>query len=133
LFFDPSGEGNIEFGALAAPNITTDQVNYGAIQVIGYNSANSFGNGTQLGDLSDMTNQSIAGTVYTYLDVVCMIAGTPPFQRSGSDAATVSAHFIFGRMVEPFSANANTVISPQAILQNYYQTPYTPSLGYTAP
>lgn len=125
LFFDPSGEGNIEFGALSADNVTTDTKNYGMIQVIGYDSSTELGNMT---DLSNITEQNIAAVVYTYMDVVCMRAGTPPWQRSGSDAATVSAHFIFGRTIEPYSNNGGVLQTPSSGIAP--STDYTPTLGY---
>lgn len=124
LFFDPSGEGNIEFGALSAPTATTDPKNYGMIQVIGYNSS------TQLGNMTDLSNiQNIAAVIYTYMDVVCMRAGTPPWQRSGSDAVTVSAHFIFGRTIEPYSSNGGVLQTPSSGIAP--SAAYTPTLGYT--
>lgn len=94
IFFDPTGESNMEFGALAGSTVTNDSSNYGRIDVFGYDSS------TSLDQFSDATAaNTIVG--WNFLDVVCMKVGTPNFQRQNSDALTTTATFIFGRYYEP--------------------------------
>jgi hypothetical protein len=95
IFFDPSGEGNIHFGALSSPDL--DAANYGIVRVVGY------GSDTDLTNISDAsaTNPIIEWNFY---DVICTKIGTPSYQRQNSDALTTTATFIFGRHYEPFTS-----------------------------
>jgi hypothetical protein len=102
IFFDPSGESNMEFGSLSRSNITADQKNYGIISVQGYDSST---------DLSNISSADV-GTAniqihWDFYDVVCMKVGTPAYQRQNSDALTTTATFIFGRLYEPGSSVSN--------------------------
>ena len=107
IFFDPSGEGNMEFGALAGASVTGDNnKNYGTVQVVGYSSSI---------DLSSFSDASAATTAiaWNFYDVVCMKVGTPAYQRQNSDALTTTATFIFGRHYEPgSSATPGTNVVP---------------------
>jgi hypothetical protein len=114
IFFDPSMEGNIHFGALSSASTESDQKNYGTIEVRAYDSSST------LSEFADVTGAGIAS--WFFYDVVCTKIGTPSFTRSGSDAATVSASFIFGRMLEPGSGPIGT---PTVAGANV-----SPTLGY---
>jgi len=106
IFFDPSGEANMQFGGLSKSNVTTDKANYGQIQVFGYDSS------IDLSSFSDASgaNKQIS---WTFMDVACMKVGTPNYQRASTDAVTVTTNFIFGRHYEPgSSASVDQNVTP---------------------
>jgi hypothetical protein len=119
IWFDPSGEANINFGGLAGASVTGDQNNYGAVSVYGYNSSTN-----TLSAFSD-TSSTTGAVAWSFFDVICMKVGTPSFQRQNSDALTTTATFLFGRMIEPGSSVQN--LSSLATPPN--TTP--PTLGHT--
>ena len=105
IFVNPNGEGNIQPGmADVLANIATEGNNvtssnkYGVIKVAAYSVTTPL-NGYSDPIISDATASTAAKWIF--YDVICNKVGTPNFQRAGTDAATVTAEFIFGRYSEP--------------------------------
>ena len=91
IWVDPSGEANIQVGGLA--DIKASK--YGTVFVSGYNAT------TNIGGYSDFTPApGSEGATFTFYQVICSKVGTPNYQRSASDAVTIDAEFIFGKMQE---------------------------------
>jgi hypothetical protein len=111
IWADPSGEVNVQPGSLSDNGtnaVTSDRTNYGTIVVVAYNVSTPLDGYT---DPSSVTlNNSTLGAQWIFFDVICSKVGTPNFQRSGADAVTTTAEFIFGRYVEPWSSiNTNNI------------------------
>ena len=93
IWVDPSGEANIQVGGLA--DTTGNDEKYGTVLVSGYNAT------TSVGDYSNFTPElTNVRATFTFYQVICNKVGTPNYQRSASDAVTIDAEFIFGRMQE---------------------------------
>ena len=106
IWVDPSGESNVQAGALADPKAnftvgvtTTEQSNYGKITVVAYNST------TPISGYSDAItiDTSVVSASWVFYDVICMKVGTPSYQRNEASPVSVTAEFLFGRMTEPGS------------------------------
>ncbi len=104
IWVDPSGESNVQAGALADPkaNVSTgvttgDQQNYGKVTVVAYNST------TPISGYPDAatTDTAVISASWVFYDVICMKVGTPSYQRNEASAVMVTAEFLFGRMTEP--------------------------------
>ncbi len=109
LFVDPSSEGNIKFGAYSNSAVTSDNANYGSIEVVGYNASGT------LGDVADPTSDRTS-IRWKFYDVFCLNVGSPSFTRAGSEAVTTTAKFYFGRMDEPeTSALAGEITNPSVL------------------
>ena len=114
IWVDPSGESNVQAGALADPNAnvtvgvtTTEQSNYGKVTVVAYNST------TPISGYSDANTDSTSYVVsasWVFYDVICMKVGTPSYQRNEASPVSVTAEFLFGRMTEPGSIVDGTPI-----------------------
>ncbi len=107
IWVDPSGEANIQVGGLADIEVSK----YGTVLVSGYNAT------TNIGEYSDFTPvPNSVGATFTFYQVICSKVGTPNYQRSASDAVTIDAEFIFGKMQESrsnlSSGNAGSIAYP---------------------
>jgi len=124
IWVDPSGEGNIQAGAMGDNlnsniSVTSDTAHYGHIWVKAYTAQ------TSIDGFSDNTTpatSSAVGAVWGFYDVICTKVGSPAFQRANSDFITVQSEFIFGRMVEPYTfSEVSTGEDPSSL---------TPPLGF---
>ena len=108
IWMDPSGESNIQAGAMGdgATPVTADGYHYGQITVQSYTSQTPLSGYSD--NSADPTGNAV-GAMWTFFDVICTKVGSPAFQRASSDFVTVTSEFIFGRMVEPYSGGAVNV------------------------
>lgn len=117
LWVDPSGEGNMQPGSLSDDIGTNTPVigdnRYGQVTVVAYSVSTPLDG---YSDPSTVDSSAYVAAEWVFSDVVCNKVGVPNFQRAGSDSVTVTAEFLFGRYIEPFSP-VNPISSPISPIQ----------------
>lgn len=102
LYFNPSGDGEILFGAFSNDTSFTNDY-YGSIQVHAYKAT---------GNLSSLVNTENTSTVYgaewTFSQVMLTDVKLGPYARSETNPQTITCSFLYGSFKEPYATSKDS-------------------------